>query len=234
MNMEPQVISAVLALIFISISVMVGLILIFKYFKSKDIMLLYVGVAWIIIVEAWMPSAINLIYMLITSVSLTIEVRVIIGNIALPLGVLLWTMVITQLVFEKYKKLLLIVLTLIGIVFEILLFYGLFFNLEFIVILDSHPLNTNYTLSLSIFQLGFSVYALVTGLAFSFKSIRHVNQEIKLRGKILFFAFICFLIGAILGIFDLLIISNIIMIPSSILFYFGYILPDFIKKKILN
>ena len=233
-NMEPEFIGAIFALIFVSISVIVGLTLIAKYFKSKDVKLLYVGIAWIIIVESWMPSAVNLIYMLINPNGLSLEARVLIGNIAIPLGVVLWTMVITELVFEKYKKILLIVLSITGIIFEIILFTGIFINLEFIVDIKSHPLNTSYSLIMIVFQIIFSVYTLATGLAFSAKSIKHLNPEIKLRGKLLFLAFICFLIGAILGIFEQFILGNIILIPSSIFFYFGYILPRFLKNKFIK
>ena len=232
--MDPEVISAVLALIFISISVLVGLILISKYFKSGDKTLLLVGVSWIIIVEPWMPSAVNLVYKVITQNYLPIQARVIIGNVALPLGVLLWTIVITELVFKDYRQILLIIIGIVGVLFEIILFIGIFTNIDFIVITSSHQLNTNYPITMVIFQLIFSIYALATGLAFSYKSIGHSNQEIKLRGKLLSLAFIFFLIGALLGIFDLYILGNIIMIPSSILFYFAYILPNFIRKRLIK
>ncbi len=232
--MDPILISAILALVFVSISTLVGILLIAKYFKSKDKTLIYVGLAWIIIVEAWMPSAVNLIYILATRVSLSYQIRALIGNLFIPLGLILWTLVFTELVFKKYRKHLLLLFTIVGIVFEILLFYALFTDISLIIIVPSHDLNMNYQPLWMVFQVVFSVITLVSGLAFSWKSIKHENPEIKLRGKILFVAFISFLIGALLGIIDLPVPGNIIMITSSIEFYIGYILPDWIKKRFIK
>ena len=232
--MDLIVISAVLALIFVSISIIVGLLLILKYFKSKDKTLLYVGVTWIIIVEAWMPSAVNLIYLLITRISLSYQIRAIIGNIFIPFGLILWTLVFTELVFKNYRKLLLIIFSIFCIVFEVILFYALMTDISLIIVIPSHDLNMNYKPLWMIFQVIFSIITLVSGLAFSWKSIKHDNPEIKLRGKILAVAFISFLIGAILGIVDLPVPGNIIMITSSIEFYIGYILPDWVKNRFLE
>ena len=227
-------ISAVLALIFVSISTLVGILLILKYFKSKDKTLLYVGLTWIIIVEAWMPSAVNLIYMLITRISLSYQIRAIIGNLFLPFGLILWTLVFTELVFTKYKKLLLLIFSIFSIVFEIILFYAIIADISLIIIIPSHDLNMNYKILWVAFQLIFSVITLVSGLAFSWKSIKHDNPEINLRGKILFIAFISFLIGALLGIIDFPIPGNLVMITSSIEFYIGYILPDWVKNRFIK
>lgn len=226
--------NAITSLIFIVISVLVGFTLVSKYFKSKDKMLIYVGIAWIIIVEAWMPSAINLIYMLITTVSLPIETRVIIGNLFIPFGIVLWTFVVTQLVFTKYKKLLVIIFVILGIVFEVIMFYSIFNDISLFVDISSDPLNTNYSIIGMSFQVVFSIITLVTGLSFSWKSIKHDNPEIKLRGKILFTAFTSFLIGSLFSIVDLYLIGSIFLITSSIFFYFGYILPDWIKSRFIK
>ena len=232
--MDFIVISAVFALFFVSISIIVGLLLILKYFKSKDKTLLYVGVTWIIIVEAWMPSAVNLIYMLITKISLSYEIRAIIGNVFIPFGLILWTLVFSELVFKNYRKLLLIIFSILCIVFEVILFYAILTDISLIIVIPSHDLNMNYKPLWMIFQVIFSIITLVSGLAFSWKSIKHDNPEIKLRGKILFVAFVSFLIGAILGIVDFPVPGNIVMITSSIEFYIGYILPDWVKKRFLK
>ena len=144
--MDLILISAVLALVFVSISTIVGILLILKYFKSKDKTLLYVGLTWIIIVEAWMPSAVNLIYMLMVPDGLSYQVRALIGNLFLPFGLILWTLVFTELVFTKYKKLLLIIFTIFSIVFEIILFYAIITDISLIIIIPSHDLNMNYTI----------------------------------------------------------------------------------------
>ncbi|MBN1802699.1 MAG: hypothetical protein JW891_14400 [Candidatus Lokiarchaeota archaeon] len=222
------------SLIFVIISVCVGLTLILKYFKSKDKALIYVGIAWIIIVESWMPAGINLVYLLFDSKGLSYEIRALIGNLFIPLGLLLWVAAATKIILTSYKKILLVLLAVLGIIFELVLFYAILFDITLIIdMATSTPYNMNYTPLWMIAQVLFSAITLITGLIFSWKSIKYDNPEIQLRGKILFVAFISFLIGALLGIFNFFIIGNIILITSSIEFYIGYILPKWIKKKFL-
>ncbi|MHA1467605.1 MAG: hypothetical protein ACTSP6_05940, partial [Promethearchaeota archaeon] len=62
--------------------------------------------------------------------------------------------------------------------------------------------------------------------------------EIKLRGKFLMAAFISWTFGAIAdAIIPLTVITlpiiRIILITSAIEFYIGFVLPDWIKKRLL-
>jgi hypothetical protein len=73
---------------------------------------------------------------------------------------------------------------------------------------------------------------LISGILIARQSIRSEKPEIKLKGKFLLIAFILFVIGAfadavlLLTVITLPII-RIILISSSVLFYFGFILPKF-------
>ncbi|MFX1236530.1 MAG: hypothetical protein ACFFAS_01545 [Promethearchaeota archaeon] len=224
--------NAVTSLIFISISVFLGIILILKYFKSKDITLIYVGIAWIIIVESWMPASINLIWKMSNLQGLSFEVRALIGNLFVPLGLILWTLVATKIAFQEHRNTLLSIFLMLGIVFEIILFYSIFFDIALIVdVVSSVDLNMNYTLLWMGLQIIFSAITLITGLAFSWKSLKYEDPEISIRGKILCVAFMYFLIGAFLDILDLFFVGCFFLILSSITFYFGFVLPDWFKKK---
>ena len=76
------------------------------------------------------------------------------------------------------------------------------------------------------------------GVLIAINSIKSDTPEIKLRGKFLLAAFISWSFGAIadatipLTVITLPII-RIILITSAIEFYIGFVLPDWIKKRLL-
>lgn len=80
---------------------------------------------------------------------------------------------------------------------------------------------------------------LITGLLFSRESLRSNNPENKLKGKFIAAAFISFIVG---GVFDAflpldiitMLIYRIILISSSIEFYFGLFLPNWMKKSFIK
>ncbi len=84
------------------------------------------------------------------------------------------------------------------------------------------------------FILLFTVLA--TGLHFSIKSMRVLdNPEVQWKGKFLFISFILYFFGEMdfmsmfLGL-EFAVIARLILILSTILFYIGFIMPDFMKK----
>ena len=96
-----------------------------------------------------------------------------------------------------------------------------------------------YNLFLRMYLLSVLILALITGVLFARKSLRSEKPEIKLRGKFLLAAFISFVIGGILDTiitanFVALLITRIILISSSIEFYYGFILPEWMKKRFLR
>lgn len=90
----------------------------------------------------------------------------------------------------------------------------------------------------------FIIIVLITGLLFAAQTLRSESSEIKLKGRLLMLAFICFAIGGFFDtIFSILLdipievlmpIARTIMIASSILFYFGYTLPGWLKRLFLK
>ena len=79
---------------------------------------------------------------------------------------------------------------------------------------------------------------LITGIFFAIRAIRRSEKvETKLKGKILFVAILLYVIGAVLdGVieteFIMLFISRIILALSAIAFYYGFILPNWLKNRV--
>lgn len=122
--------------------------------------------------------------------------------------------------------------------FEIFFLYFIFTDVS--VIGEIHGIvdveYRGFTL-LFIFQV--LITALITGLHFARKSMKSDNPELQLKGKLLGIALLCFVpasfFDAMLTINILmLVILRIIEIISSIAFYGGFLLPNWMKRLFLK
>ena len=74
------------------------------------------------------------------------------------------------------------------------------------------------------------------GIGFSIESIRSEDRLVKIKGILILIALILFAMGGFLDststTFFLNFIDRIILVASVIIFYFGFIMPDWLKVKI--
>ena len=121
-----------------------------------------------------------------------------------------------------------------GAAYEIIYYILFFMNPTFIGMQTScyyvcyAPFVKTYIL-ITIFLL------LITGLMFSKKCLESDDKEIQMKGKWLTVAFISFAIGLFLEIAFILpdiviLISRMIVGSAAVEFYFGFVLPDWLKK----
>ena len=87
----------------------------------------------------------------------------------------------------------------------------------------------------------FLVSGLVTFLIFVGNSVKSNEREVKVKGIFLIIAFLTYTICAVLDSFAFflaqpvaVVIIRILLMTSAIEFYFGWILPDPIKKILLK
>ena len=118
--------------------------------------------------------------------------------------------------------------------YEILFLYVLFTNYHLIADVYS-PVDVVLRPIVSIYILFSLCLITATGILISIKSLKTDQPENRLRGYFLLPAFLIFFIGASLdaiGKFDLLgiILVRLLIISSAIFFYFGFVLPDYIKR----
>jgi hypothetical protein len=87
------------------------------------------------------------------------------------------------------------------------------------------------------------LFALVVFVGFGFLftkvTLNSEKPEIRLKGKFLLIAFVSFLVGIFLEVLIpitplTVVIIRLILVSSSIEFYFGYILPSWVKKVFLK
>ena len=227
-------------LFFVSVSLLISIRIMSKYFLAKDKLFLYAGLAWVGMFESWMPSTVGFIAAFFLPNSLPLEVLVIIGNWFLPVGLFMWILLFTKLVIEKHKKIIIYCTAAFGVIFETVFFVLLFTDSKSVYKQGpppeyvSTPFNIYYALLFQLFQLVFLIIFIITGILFARKSMQSSNDEVNLKGKLLLAAFLLYLIGALIAILEssalIILISSFFLTSSSIAFYGGYILPNWMKK----
>ncbi|MBD3339741.1 MAG: hypothetical protein GF353_11570 [Candidatus Lokiarchaeota archaeon] len=234
-----QFLQGSLALTFVLISMFVGIKLLLKYAKFKQKTLLYAGITWIFIVSPWFNTAINFIYVLVSGNSVSVQLYLLLGYIWVPLPLISWIILFTDLKYKE-KQVPIVLITIIqGIIYEIVFIY--FIIIDYTVVGTMQGVfNDELTVFFIVYILAIMIIVLISGSIFALETIKSDKPDIRLKSKFLLLAWIFFFVGAILdaGLFQftaiLLIIVRILLITSAIEFYFGFFLPETIKKWLIN
>lgn len=229
-----EFVSGLFSVLIIIFTMFVGLSIMGQYFKTKSKVFLYVGFTWIFIVEAWYSSATSFILVLLTDTPLPAQIYFLIGMPILPLVMILWLLAYTELTENKKKKIIVLLYSISGLIFEIIFFAALFINPSIIGELEG-PVNAKYSFILLGYVLFLLITFLVTGVQFSRGTFNSEKPEIRLKGKLLIIAFISFTIGTIIdGFLSIniiaLVLIRLLVISAALEFYAGFILPDWVKK----
>ncbi|TXT60697.1 MAG: conserved membrane protein of unknown function [Promethearchaeota archaeon] len=201
------------------------------------------GLAIILIACPWWPSSLSFLLGLITGSGLSETAYLIVGNVMVPGFQLLFTAALTEIKFKKKERIILIIVAAFNVVFEILLFYFAFDTtlrrsqlgeLQVPSIVD-----VEFRGMLQIYLLATIIYILLVGIFIARESLQSEDKEINLKGKFLLIGFICFAIGALMdGILPsstlTVTLSRIVLIIGSLSFYFGFILPEWLKNQIIK
>lgn len=235
-----EILNGTLSLVCVIVSIIVGLTIISRYLKYKQVNLILVGITWIGVFSPWWPSTISFLVALITGTGLTPTMYFFIGFFASPLVITVWIVAFTSFKFKKQQKVIVGIYLIIGIAFEIYLLFTLF------VAIDPEQIgtltgvcDTTYRGIAMYFSIFIVITMLVTGVLFGLASRKSENPEIRLKGMFLIIAFVSWVIGALLDAalpldFISLTIARIILISSALEFYCGFLLPNIVKKIFLK
>ena len=226
-------INGTFSLILVSISFVVGIILISKYFKTKEKTFALVGLSWMFLVEPWFPSTFAFLCFLFTKLLPPDRIYLLLGTILLPVGLLIWIYAYTEFMSVKKQKLILIVLAMIGIAYEIYLIYFWISNPSIIGFVTG-PVDVNYNLVVNIYLISLLILLEVTGIIFARATIKSPEPETRLKGRLLLVAWLFFLCGSILDIISansilILFVARILLIISALAFYSSFNLPNWMK-----
>ena len=226
------------SLIFVSVTIIVGLKIASKYFKIKNRVFLLVGLGWAGICSAWYPSSISFLLVLITGKGLEPAMYFFVGNVILHFSITLYLIGITDMIYKEKQKYILGFFIIVGIIYNIYFYYYLFTDPSVIGELEGY-FDVTYVRIVSIYLIFDMAMILIFTIALALQSLKSDEPEVKWKGKILIPAALCYLLGALfdssLTLTEItLIITRFILISSSILFYLAYMMPEVIKKRIVK
>ena len=245
-----DILQGTLSLIFVLISFVIGVTIISKYGKYKNRLYILVGLCWLMLSTLWLPEAVSFLMSIFIMQTLSLEWYFIIGNAFFPIALICWVTAYTDMVNAEKKKLAVIFIVIYSIVFEGLFFFHFFLDINLIGIINPlRPFSADLGIFLTILLLIGFVILFISGFKFARKSVRSENRDVRLKGKLLEFAFVAFTIAALLEktarsiligtIFPdpttpilsvMLVVVRILLISGSIAFYGGFLLPRWMKE----
>lgn len=227
-------------LLFVIISFIVGISILTRYWKTKRIHFIYVGLVWMGICTPWLHGALTFVLELFGAL-MPEQLRFVIAYVFIPIIIVLWMKVFGDLVYPKKEKLLFNIYLISCIICEIIFFIFLFTDYKTYVGYFSQPFLATYQPFTRYTLMFFLASGFVTFMIFANKSLKSTDKEVKLKGKFLIIAMVTFTACSVLDSFKffatipiLIVITRIFLMLSAIEFYFGWILPNFIKKLFIK
>ena len=239
MQLTPiQFVTGLFSLLLALISIYVGLYIASRYRKYNNKILLYVGLGWIGLMNGWWPSAINFVLVVATGTAMSEVPFFIIGNVFIPFFLFIWMIGVTELLYKEKQKYILIFFLIFAVIFDGLIFYYLTTDPSKMGQLQG-PVDVKYTGLYALFLITLLIIVAISGVLFARESLKSEQNESKLRGIFILYAFLSWVIGSILDAsvdlnFATLPIIRIILITSNLASYIGFIIPKFIKKIFLK
>jgi hypothetical protein len=236
-------ISGITALVNALIGFLFGGIVLYKSIKTKQRMVFFFFLTIVFTLSPWFPAGLGYFYWLLTGQIIPYQLYVLVGTIGIPIAIMAWLDIYISTIMPKIRKFVLIVYGVFSIIFEIYLFYFLFFapgapveSLLGVIVWSINPLDIDYKGFLLIY-LGISIFtSCITGIHFAITSMKiEENKKIIWKGRFLLLSFSLFGFGAVFdAIVEMtaifLIIIRIILILSTFFFYLGFILPKWAQK----
>lgn len=232
------------SLIFVIISIVLGITILLKYFDQKNRLYLLVGISWIGVANPWIPDSISFLMNITVQQSLPVGLYFIIGNCFLPIALLTWFTAFTDMIKKDSQKRVLIITAILSILFEVVFFTLFFIDIDLIGVINPlRPFTVEFDIFITVFLICVIFAMLISGVIFAQRSIKVEDREVRLKGKLLRAAFITFTVGAILDsllgtIFEdpadpflavMVVVVRILLIISAIEFYGGFLLPRWMK-----
>ena len=228
----------IFSIIYALITTIIGIKISSKYFKYRERNLLLVGIAWIGMGFVYFAISLRFLAYLTFRILIIDEICFALINPIVILPLLCWVAAMTELLSlkKKQRRIILIIYIIISIFYEIMTFYFLFTDYKYIGKFVG-LLRVEWAIFSIITFTFFMGTILISGILFALKCLIAEKAEIKFQGKILLTAFTSYFIY---GVLDLLlpitsvglIISRSLLVSSALEFYLGFMLPEWLKKRI--
>ncbi|TXT64545.1 MAG: conserved membrane protein of unknown function [Promethearchaeota archaeon] len=236
-----QLVQGILSTIWVLIALIIGIRIIIKARKLDRKDLIAVGLTYICLSSAWWGVVVQFFYFLVFGIQITDQFYLFISHVLLPVGLFCWIYAFSLIIMPFQEKKVLIITLSYVIIWLGVLFLLLVTNLELVGSINpANILDSSHGAVERVFVFITLITFLLSGSYFSIKSMRLDDVQVKWKGLFLFMGWILLTIGALLDALIeglsplLLIITRLILIGSSFLYYFGFFLPGWIKRTLIK
>ena len=237
---ELDVVHGIFTLIFVIISLLVGLRILLKSFEISSGRRVYIAVciAWMGISTPWFGNSFSFLLFVLGGYRLELVPYLFLENAFIPLAIMCWIYAFSSLVYPNSVKKMAFIFGVICIAFEIYLIVNLVINPENIGTLEGN-FDSSHTILPNLFKVFGIFIVLITGVIFANKSMNADDKSTQWKGRFLLIAMISFTVGAFLDVvLDFtpieLILVRLLLISSAIEYYLGFFLPKFVAKRLLK
>ena len=224
-------------LIWVIFCTLVGLIIMLRYRKYKQNILIYWGIAWCGMALIHYPAVISYIIAYFNGTGLTLQQYLLIGMQLTAITFIFFLYVIMELVWKEKQKIIVIIFTIFHAVFLLLWYILVFINPDSLGELES-IVDIKYTGIASLYALYIAITFALLGVILSIKLIRSDSKENKWKGIFLLLCFVSYTGAAFMDSLPLttttLLILRFVFISAAIEMYIGWLMPDFIKKRLIK
>lgn len=226
--------TGIIIMIVLILQLLLAVMLFVKYISTKDKRIIYFALFMTFGAFSFMAISINFVVILVTGNSIDLLLYLLIAFGIAPISILFWMILITELMYQDKKKIILGLFLIYWIAFRIAFFYILFTDMDSLV--------TNYWIGglqvgifLRVTMATQLVLILVTSLLFFRESHKSENKEVRLKG-------ILFLLGILILVFSMLMFSItlnsifvlIFMIPAILFFWGSLAMPEWVKRNLIK
>lgn len=233
-----DILTGIFSTIFAIVCILMGAIIISKYYKFKTKELFTFGLTWIFLGSSWWGNSLSFFNYLFFDVAYDLVLLLFIGEVFFPLTVILWMYSFSFLLYPKAKNKIALVFSVIVVIYEIFLVMFIFTDPS-IIASKFGMFDTQYNIFGLAYQ-GFAyIVSIVTGYLFSKQSLKSENPTIKWKGRFILLAIITFSIAAVFQslfptIAIALILVYILFIMSVLEFYLGFLLPERVANWLIK
>lgn len=220
------------SVIFVLISIIIGLKILLKYFNVGQKTLITVGLTWVFLSSPWWARSISFLMEISLNLELPPLIYLSLTIIFIPFVLICWIYSYSNLVIFQHKKSMNIFFIVFCLINEIIIIILLIIKPELVGVLGGteefyQRSRITYSMVFQLFSIGI---LLTTGIHFTYYSLQSEDNVIKWKGRFLLLAFTTFTIGSILEAAIplnklLLVFVRLILIISAIEYYFGFFLP---------
>lgn len=226
--------TGIIIMIVMILELLLAVMLLVKYVSTKDRRIIYFALFMTFGAFSFIAITLNFVTILVTGNSIDLLLYLLLAFGFAPLSLIFWMILITELMYQDKRKIILGLFLIYWIAFRIAFFYILFTDMDSLV--------TNYWIGglqvgifLRVTMATQLIVILVTSILFFRESHKSENKEVRLKGT-LFLLGILILVGSML-MFSITLNSIfvlIFMIPTILLFWGSLAMPEWVKKNLIK